>query len=118
LNSLLGSLKEFFVPVMSLYLERSIETLSILAEVGSTSVESMKRKRDHIEFIAMEAEEPSLMKLLTHVISNVETNFSNDSLSFIQVDIFERICTPVTALVIQFLPLNDNLDRPFRTSLS
>ena len=98
INILLTGLKEFFVPLLPLYFDKLLDTLTAFNQ-GSSSDDSVKRKRDQFDFEQDDEQNHTLFELLKLVVENLRLNFTNDNASFIQNDVFEKISEPLSSLV-------------------
>ncbi|TNV87638.1 hypothetical protein FGO68_gene2900 [Halteria grandinella] len=98
INTLLGSMREFFVPMLPLYFEKLLACLTLFGQSAQT--ESLKRKRlGTLEFDQDDEQNHTLFELLQLVVENTRINFSYDNLSFIQNDTVEKVSEPLASLV-------------------
>lgn len=108
MNVVLQSIKEFFVPLLPLYFDRTIEVLKALhkgSESNNSQTPGKKRNRDEakggIEFeIEMIESQHTYFELLLLSLENIRLNFLFDNLAFIQNDSFEKLSDPLANLVL------------------
>ncbi len=94
INTLLNNLKDLFVPLIALYIERVVETLTLFGI--HSSGDTKKRLRGEVDITSEEGHNYYELLLLT--VENVKLNFTNDNQAFIQNDTFEKLSEPLANL--------------------
>eukprot|EP00347_Sterkiella_histriomuscorum_P023758 403333488 len=98
LNTVLNTIKEFFVPLLPLYFERTLELLISLASQQQAT--GKKRGRIQVDFeVELGHQQHTLFDLMKLACENIRLNFLYDNLAFIQNDSFEKLSDPLSNLV-------------------
>lgn len=96
----LETLREFFVPLMSLFFEPVL--MRVLTELQTklkNKVKLGKRSRENAESTLTDSERQAAEMALVSCCKAVELLFKYDRGAFIQNDSFEKLCEPVASLV-------------------
>ncbi|CDW83415.1 heat repeat-containing protein 1 [Stylonychia lemnae] len=97
INTVLNGLKEFFVPLLPLYLEKLIDVLTVFGQ--SKISQGKKRTQSQFSFEYENIDSTHTMyDLMILACENIRLNFLYDNMAFIQNDTFEKLSEPLSNL--------------------